>query len=391
MAFCPNCGKENPKDATECASCGKELAPGAKEKTAAKMAKFKGTILMPGASATKSPLAGIPEKPPPAQKPADAAQQPPAGPAAQQPRADAPPQESDIALQKTMLGTGGAIPGIGQPADAPPTGATPEPAAEQQAPEAEQAPPAPAAPPKPAFSPKGTMLGQAPPMMRPDLAQPPGGPAAPTAPEPVAPAGESAASGGEPAAMPEAAISPPAPQAAPPYGGPPPVGAVPTPETAPSSDKNRIWLWVAIGCLGILALICVGTGITVYFAKEKVGDTLGGFAVGTMVIGSLAEIQTACSAGDCKQAAGLFHPEVRKKLLKKADKLTPTALAALVDVEKTSFESLEDSDYEKHATSLGLEPDSCVLLSRGGAKVIGCGAPDGTAQIIHMENLESLK
>ncbi|MCB9661573.1 MAG: zinc ribbon domain-containing protein [Sandaracinaceae bacterium] len=104
--YCPSCGKPNTDEASNCISCGTELAK-------KKAARFKGTMMMSGPGA----LPGAPASAPP---PAAPAAPPAAAPGASQP----PAAKKDLAFQKTMLGPMTAPPGVGAPgAPAPAFGA----------------------------------------------------------------------------------------------------------------------------------------------------------------------------------------------------------------------------------------------------------------------------
>ncbi|MBK6809307.1 MAG: zinc-ribbon domain-containing protein [Sandaracinaceae bacterium] len=72
--YCPSCGKPNTDEASNCISCGTELAK-------KKAARFKGTMMMSGPGALPGAPAGAapPSAPPPAAPPA-------AAPGASQPR-----------------------------------------------------------------------------------------------------------------------------------------------------------------------------------------------------------------------------------------------------------------------------------------------------------------
>jgi hypothetical protein len=103
MAFCPHCGKEISDDATVCSACEKEIEPPAQSV----VAKFKGTILMPGADALKHLQ---PTQPAQAQKDAESKQR--VEKVSEPSRVEADPQgakgpdKPKRGFQATILGTG---------------------------------------------------------------------------------------------------------------------------------------------------------------------------------------------------------------------------------------------------------------------------------------------
>jgi hypothetical protein len=197
MAFCPNCGKQIEDRATRCASCGNEVAPAGKPAQTGGGAKFKGTMMMPGAAAAdlQAKIAEAKAKTAAAEAEKAAAVEQPPAPTGADPAAGAAPAEQDLALQATVMGV--SFPGMLSPAGvaAPPTAA----AAPRQD-ETPAEPAEPAEPPHPKVTPKGTMLG---------IAGPGGFPGVPPA------AGADAPSTPQPAALQPAE---PSPQAEPPAG-----------------------------------------------------------------------------------------------------------------------------------------------------------------------------
>ena len=113
--YCPNCGKPNTDEATQCVSCGTALSK--PEKKAG--SKFKGTMMMAGVSAPKPPAPG-----------GGGGGGPKQGPGVGQPPAEGGGKK-DLAFQQTMLGPmtppPGQAPGQPQPgqpqAGQPPAGA----------------------------------------------------------------------------------------------------------------------------------------------------------------------------------------------------------------------------------------------------------------------------
>lgn len=215
MAFCPNCGKRIEDDATKCASCGNEVAPAAKPAQGGGGAKFKGTMMMPGAAAAdlQAKIAEAKAKTAAAEAEKAAAVEQPPAPAGADPAAGATPAEQDLALQATIMGP--SLPGMLSPAGvaAPPAAAA--------APRQDETPAEPAEPPRPKVTPKGTMLG---------IAGPGGFPGVPPA------AGADAASTPQPT-TPQPAE--PSPQAEPPAGlfGQSTPGA---PESASLPDSEQL-------------------------------------------------------------------------------------------------------------------------------------------------------
>ena len=370
MAFCPHCGKSAADQATKCISCGKDLTP---LKPAGGGGKFKGTMLMtPG-------QAGAEAKPPAAQPKAPAPDQPTAQKPAAQPQPAAPsPAKKSAPFGGTMIGTGIPTPDGPKPAV---TAAPQEPVAAPQKPEAPPQPAGPAAEPPQAARPSALEAG------RTELAM--GTPPAPQATaDAMADTGPQDPTHGTPAKMlagdPMAAGGDAAAQA--------PASPAKTPAAAVPDQpqkSNKTWLWVGLGCLGMMAIACVGTGVAAYMGFLNVKEGFGDLIERTTIVGALQDVEAACSAGDCKAAESAFHPKVADKLMEEAKNLSPGGLQRLMDLQATTSQNLAETSDRGVAEALQLDATQCTRLQRGAATVIGCTGATG-AQIIHLSNISEL-
>jgi len=161
-------------------------------------------------------------------------------------------------------------PGVGQPAGAPNGGVAPtEPGFDLGAPEG-YGPPGPGQP----VVPQG-WVGQP--------AQPPGYSPQPQ-PAPMGPqAGYGASApgyGAAPGFQPGVPAGYGAPPGAMPPGGPMPGGApmpgfgAPPAQPPGTSSKNRLFLWLGIGCGGLLLLAVVGVVIAIWWARQRTGEAI---------------------------------------------------------------------------------------------------------------------
>ncbi len=267
--FCPNCGKPNTDQATQCISCGTALKPTA----AGGAAKFKGTMMMGSVNAPNVP------GPPPAQPPQPA---PPAAP----PPAAADAEKQKLAFQATMFGPIAPPPGGVQPTSPfaasgtapthpPPQSGAPNwgggidataPTEAFQSPVMSQGQPPSNAPPPSGFGqppsssfgsphagmtpPMGTGASSYTPGMQPPMGPPPGGP-----------------QGGG-------------------YSNPPGSGG--------GDNKKKIFLFVGIGCLFFLVISCLGG----FFAYRACANKVKGITDTINTTGSgNTDIQAPASAG----------------------------------------------------------------------------------------------
>jgi hypothetical protein len=343
MAFCPNCGTPNTDQAEKCVSCGFELAP--KQK-----AKFKGTIMMSGI------------QPPVARPPAGPAGQPPAQqPAApQQPQAPQPAPQRNMAFEKTMLGGPGLV--------VPPPSATPsQPAANDLA----QAP---------------TVEGPAPQFS-----------AAPSQPSSNAPAAPASGYGGVGSTGFGGASGT--------TGGFGNTGGFSNTGSfgdslAPSTPKPNTNKVLAIGCAVVLVMTCVIAGVLYSIAKQRLTHLFGSEQEDASALawrGTLTQALTqvvAICQSDCAGAANYFHPNLQGELLPQAKLLTEEKLQKLADPAQSEAHMLNTTQEGLIATNLNLDPQRCVRLVSGSAKVVACSVPNPAGEedlrIVHMSGVESL-
>jgi hypothetical protein len=360
MAFCPNCGTPNTDQAEKCVSCAFELKPKAQ-------AKFKGTIMMSGVSA---PTTGKPQAAPPAPAPA------PAATAAQPPAPSSPPGKS-LGFEKTMLGGMAMMP----PAKAP--GPSPAPAgafssANQtdigRAATLEQA-----APPFP--GPPVETPALQPPMQPPQQNAAAVSPAPSLPPSATPPSSLGANAGSSPTGG---------------FGGGFSGGGFTTTGDIPMPPKNNTGKILAIAVAALLVLACVVGGAIFLFAKKSIeGLSQEGPALEwrTRVAQSLTNVRSLCQQ-DCAGAAVYFHPQKQTELVAQAKGLSARALGKLVDPTQSEARMLDATDDQAVATGLGLDPQQCVRIVSGSAKVVGCSVPEpsGTAslRIVHLEGLAAL-
>ncbi|MFT3923099.1 MAG: zinc ribbon domain-containing protein [Myxococcales bacterium] len=352
MAFCPNCGTPNTEQAAKCVSCGFELAP-------AQKAKFKGTIMMGQAvqAPQQPPQAGQQAAPPQSSSPAPS----PSSPAA--PSGQAGPR--NMAFEKTMLGPmGGSV-------QVPPLAAPP-----------------PAADPRAELGRAATVEGPAPQFTPPPQSSASGAPAAAAGGYGAASTGAGYATGGVGGG------------AAAGYGGGgggydgddgAPPAALPKPNT------GKI---LAIGCAVVLVMSCLIGGVMYFMAKKQLSALMGSAQDETATLAwrgtlsqALGQVSALC-ASNCEGAANYFHPSVQAALLGQAKQLTPERLAKLVDPAQSPAAMLNTTDDGAIATNLGLDPQLCVRIAGGNAKVVGCSVPNPSGpadmRIVHLSGLESL-
>ncbi|HEX7477816.1 MAG TPA: zinc ribbon domain-containing protein [Polyangiales bacterium] len=224
MAFCPECGKPATAEAIKCVHCGHELA--AKEKSAAPV-RFKGTMIMtPSPVTASSPVPVAPA----------AASTPAATPVASVPAAPSTPGPKH-GLKATMLAAN--VPAA-QPVALPAAAAAGGEERKKMAFAATA--PAQAAFVLPSQPAAAGPASHKPPAPAPEAASGdqehkkylPG--------DPMAPAGRS----DEPARPHHAAAHHTGP------GG------------APLAQTSKTWLWVALGCLGMLVIGGIGVGVAIY-------------------------------------------------------------------------------------------------------------------------------
>lgn len=379
MAFCPNCGTPNTDQAEKCVSCAFELSPKHK-------AKFKGTIMMSGVQAPTAP--GQPAAAPPAAAPPQ-----PAAPAVFTPASHAPVQAPptgprNLAFEKTMMGV---PPGAGMP-QAPAQPAQPSAAdlgraatVEQQAPNFQQPPAAQFQPPAQPY-------------------QPPAQPAASSFSQPAAPAAGGFSSGaqsgsGQAAGGFSSGAQSGSGQAAGFGGGG--GGGFSSDSEVPAPPKSNTGKMIAIGCGVLFVLACVITGVVVmvkgkqFFSSvsDKIESEGATLEWRTRVAQSLENVLEICKT-DCKGAAVYFHPQLQTQLMAEAKGLSQNGLVKLIDPTQSDARMLDGTDDAALATKLNLDPQQCVRITSGSAKVVGCSVPDpagnSSLRIVHLEGVASL-
>lgn len=369
MAFCPNCGTPNTDQAEKCVSCSFELAP--KQK-----AKFKGTIMMSGVQApTGQPGAAPPAAaPPPAAPPGPVVFSPGSNaPAPVAPAAPAPVK--NLAFEKTMMGPMAVPPGTGMPQT--PTAAGPAPAPVD-------------------LGRAATVEQQAPNFQQPAAYQQPASFQQPAAPAPA------------PAASFQQAAAPSAPSGGGFSGtsgtgnfGSTTGGGFHSASEVPQLPKNNTGKMIAIGCAALLVLACVISGVLLMVKGKQVfsladkmqseGPTL---EWRTRVAQALENVLEICKT-DCQGAAVYFHPQLKAELTAQAKGLSQGGLAKLVDPTQSEARMLDGTDDSALATKLSLDPQQCVRITSGSAKVVGCSVPEpgGTTssmRIIVLDGVSSL-
>lgn len=346
MAFCPNCGTPNTDQAEKCVSCGFELAP--KQK-----AKFKGTIMMSGVQA---PLA----KPP-----AGAAATPPAQqPTAPQPQAPQPAPQRNMAFEKTMLGGPGLV--------VPPPGSQPAAPSQPVANDLAQAPTVEG--PAPQFS--------ATPSQNPESNAPAAAPASGYGGVGSTGFGGGASTGG----FSDTGG----------FGNTGGFGDSMAPPV-PKTNTNKV---LAIGCAVVLVMTCVIAGVLYSIAKERLTHLFGSGEEDASAIawrGTLTQALTqvvAICESNCEGATNYFHPDVHGALLPQAKLLTGEKLQKLVDPAQSEARMLNATQDGVIATNLNLDPERCVRLVSGSAKVVACSVPnpggDPDLRIVHLSGLDAL-
>ncbi len=162
---------------------------------------------------------------------------------------------------------------------------------------------------------------------------------------------------------------------------------------------------VVIGCALLALLTCAaGAGIwafAMYGARqagahaEALSHSLATDIMRAGVIASLTGVRAMCATGDCSAAAQYVHPGVQTALTPLMTTVTTKAIQVLEDPARARAELLEGTDDAVRATALGLTPSSCVRLTSGRAKVIGCSAREAngaeTFLLVHIEGLDSLE
>ncbi|MCB9628338.1 MAG: zinc ribbon domain-containing protein [Sandaracinaceae bacterium] len=438
--YCPSCGKPNTDEASNCISCGTELAK-------KKAARFKGTMMMsgpgalPGAPASSAPPAASPSAPPPVA-----------------PGASQPPPKKDLAFQKTMLGPMTAPTGMAPPAGAPAAPAFGAPPAQAQPPQGGFGAPPPSgggggfgAPPPsgggggfgaPPPSGGGGGFGAPPPS---------GGGGGFGAPPPSgggggfgAPPPSSDGGGGFGAPPPSGGgggFGAPPPSgggfgAPPPSGGgggfgaPPPSGGgggfgAPAPVSgfgatlpessgggggfgasapagggfgdapasggfggapaAPAEEKPKSKMPLILGgcCLLILLGSCGVGGFLWWKANQALDEVTGGDGViGSMnrlaISAHFQSITSTCGFDPSGAgASGSFHPNVFANYQSIACQLPATAATVAGDGARSQITQSDDG----RAAALGLDPNTCSTLTAGAGKAVLCNGV-----LVHLEN-----
>ena len=164
---------------------------------------------------------------------------------------------------------------------------------------------------------------------------------------------------------------------------------------APAGPQgNKTWLWIALGCLGMIVIGCVGTGVAMYLGLLNMGEKFNeiGEQVGhrTPVITAFQTVEQWCSSGDCKAAENSFHESVRDELMPRAKEITPGVINAMADFSRTEASGLSNDADVDRATSEGLDPTQCAQITGQGAHVVVCTSAAGP-QILRMDGLDGLK
>jgi hypothetical protein len=228
MAFCPECGKPATAEATKCAHCGHDLAGSEKAKPAGS-ARFKGTMIMaPAPQTAPSAQAAPAAQPAPAAAPAPAPTPAPA-PASVSPKPG---------LKATMIAAN-------VPAAAPPAAPPARDGAEEQR---KQMAFAATAPQQAAF----VMPAQP----APGSPSAPHAATAPTSNRPAADAPDPASSDEHTKYLPGDPMAPTH-EAARPHHAQRHTGA------GADVPKSNTWLWVGLGCLGMIVIGGIGIAIAV--------------------------------------------------------------------------------------------------------------------------------
>ncbi|MET0339815.1 MAG: hypothetical protein ABW252_02390 [Polyangiales bacterium] len=371
MAFCPNCGTPNTDQAEKCVACAFELGSKAK-------GKFKGTIMMSGVRTSGMQGAVKPsgQQPPVGSIPAGA---PSAPPAAEAPPEDAPDVEPlparpsvnsafarNSSYAKTMLGHIAPDPEL--PELAPPS--------RSGAPRAPSTPSV-STPPRGASDMSSTLPGRAP---------------------SIAPAAE--AGRGNTSVLPDVQLpldasawssTPSLPIAS---RGPSPVDVSDRPPSPKGPSRMAL-----IGCAGLLVVGVIVLALTYYGIAPMLarrgaqGTDEQARAWHAQLTQALTQVADLCS-DDCRKAAVFFHESKQLALLGEAKSLTPQRVLALGDG-AAKAEMLDRTDDAAIAGELALDPQQCVRVLRGTAKVISCSVPEaggqaGVLRIVHLSGIAGL-
>ncbi len=107
---------------------------------------------------------------------------------------------------------------------------------------------------------------------------------------------------------------------------------------------------------------------------------------------ALGSVRTQCDMGRCAEAAQYFHPTVRERLSSETNTISERVLTVLMTPTLSQAALLANTPDQKLAQQAHLNPNECVVLSSGHAKVIGCAQSNNKErfQILHMQGLESL-
>ncbi|MCA9535700.1 MAG: zinc ribbon domain-containing protein [Myxococcales bacterium] len=343
--YCPSCGKPNTDEASNCISCGTELAK-------KKAARFKGTMMMsgpgalPGAPASSAPPAASPSAPPPVA-----------------PGASQPPPKKDLAFQKTMLGPMTAPTGMAPPAGAPAAPAFGAPPAQAQPPQGGFGAPPPSG--------GGGGFGAPPPS---------GGGGGFGAPAPVSGFGatlpESSGGGGGFGASAPAGGG---------FGDAPASGGFGGAPAAPAEEKPKSKMPLILGgcCLLILLGSCGVGGFLWWKANQALDEVTGGDGViGSMnrlaISAHFQSITSTCGFDPSGAgASGSFHPNVFANYQSIACQLPATAATVAGDGARSQITQSDDG----RAAALGLDPNTCSTLTAGAGKAVLCNGV-----LVHLEN-----
>jgi hypothetical protein len=181
------------------------------------------------------------------------------------------------------------------------------------------------------------------------------------------------------------------------YGGGGYGGDDGAPPTLPKPNTGKI---LAIGCAVVLVMSCLIGGVMYFMAKKQISAIMGAGQDEAATLawrGTLSQALTQVSglcATSCDGAANYFHPSVQAALMGQAKQLTPARLQKLVDPSQAEGAMLNATDDGSLATNLGLDPQLCVRIASGNAKVVGCSVPNPTGpadmRIVHLSGLDTL-
>lgn len=166
---------------------------------------------------------------------------------------------------------------------------------------------------------------------------------------------------------------------------------------APAGAKPKSKVPMIIGgcCLILVIISCIFGGYSIYAGKQAAEGAGGAFAAELNRVTlqmSLDTIVASC-AGDPtgNAAAAQFHPAVGGTYAAVACQVSANTVAAFADGTRSDASVLAGTDDEFHAVAQSLDPSSCYLYTSGAAKVVACQTPEGSFQLLHLENPGSVQ